>query len=117
MWFASTALQINILRVSLILLLALVTLINISIHPFLRALVGTVSLGLLWWTIKTTFNDTLNLLDILSLLLAGVSLLILALEKGKQENLEEIPAAHSSRRHLAFEAISKMQPLRHHHLT
>lgn len=82
MWMASTSENFAILRFGLMIMLAALMITNPPRNIYLRSLVGSVALFITAWSLGATYNNQMEPLDTMSILLTSISSGLLILERG-----------------------------------
>lgn len=80
MWIASESFEINLVRISLMVFLAVLLFTHPPRDERLRALVGVVAIYISFWATNQTYLNNVEILDGLSLLMTAISMGIAVLE-------------------------------------
>jgi thiol:disulfide interchange protein len=81
MWMASTSENFALLRFGLMVMLATLLVTNPPRNLYLRALIGSVALFMTAWSLGSTYNNQMKLLDTMSVLQVNISAALIILER------------------------------------
>lgn len=90
MWLASTTLGYNLLRLGLMVLLFALMLTDPPRHHIFRVIVTFAAVSLTIWSLSSTYNNNMKLLDSASILAASISMGIVVLEFNNNKDTELI---------------------------
>ena len=90
MWLASTSPEFALVRLGILVALLALLVTNPPRNAVLRGIVGLFALGIAGWSISATYQNQMQFLDSMSLLLFSISASIAVLERTSEELFETI---------------------------
>ncbi|HET9098736.1 MAG TPA: hypothetical protein VFN51_03915 [Candidatus Saccharimonadales bacterium] len=88
-WLATATPTYTLVRAILIVLVYSFMVFGVPQYKFIRRTIAALSLALLGWALATTYNESIQLLDGLSIAAAGISLALSAIEPDYASRAEE----------------------------